>query len=168
LVLPYWWMSICSICLKLHSLHPPVTALLLCHATFVRNVLKDSWATFYRVIKCCISYILFRFPTLNKGLNLLLVQSKWLGWKNNKAELLTTDMGWQNGAEFGQSCGFTLSMVIKQLGSTWIQVKTYLKCAWYNYVWADVHIWTDFNEIDDKQRSKVENLAKYVHLQEVQ
>jgi hypothetical protein len=45
------------------------------------------------------------------------VESKWLGWKNNKAELLTTDMGLQNGAEFGQSCGFTLSMV-KQLGCT--------------------------------------------------
>jgi hypothetical protein len=29
---------------------------------------------------------------------------------------------------------------------------------------ADVHIWKDFNEIGDKQRSKVENLAKYVHL----
>jgi hypothetical protein len=32
---------------------------------------------------------------------------------------------------------------------------------------ADVHIWKDFNEIGDKQRSKVENLAKYVHSQEV-
>jgi hypothetical protein len=62
--------------------------------------------------------------------------------------------------------GFTLSMV-KQLWSTWIQVKTYLKCAWYHYVWTDVHIWKDFNKIGDKQRSKVENLAKYVHLQEV-
>jgi hypothetical protein len=46
-------------------------------------------------------------------------------------------------------------------------MKTDLKCAWYHYVWADVHIWKDFNEIGDKQRSKVENLAKYVHLQEV-
>jgi hypothetical protein len=75
-------------------------------------------------------------------------------------------MGWQNGAEFGQSCGFTLSMV-KQIGCTWIQVKTYLKCAWYHYIWADVRIWKDFNDIGDKQRSKVENLAKYVHLHEV-
>jgi hypothetical protein len=37
------------------------------------------------------------------------VQWKWLGWKNYKAELLTmTDMGGQNGAEFGQSCGFSV------------------------------------------------------------
>ena len=27
-----------------------------------------------------------------------------------------------------------------------------------------MHIWEDFNEIGDKQRSKVENLAKYVRL----
>ena len=32
-------------------------------------------------------------PLINKGLNLLLVQWKWLGWKNNKAELFTTDTG---------------------------------------------------------------------------
>ena len=32
---------------------------------------------------------------------------------------------------------------------------------------AAVHIWKDFNEIGDKQRSKLANLAKYVHLQEV-
>jgi hypothetical protein len=32
---------------------------------------------------------------------------------------------------------------------------------------AAVHIWKDFNEIGDKQLSKLENLAKYVHLQEV-
>ena len=35
----------------------------------------------------------FDVDTLNKGLNLLLVQWKWLGWKNNKAELFTTDAG---------------------------------------------------------------------------
>ena len=47
-------------------------------------------------------------------LNLLLLQLKWLEWKNNGAELLTTDIGLYNGAEFGQSSGFMLSMV-KQL-----------------------------------------------------
>ena len=63
-------------------------------------------------------YILFifSFNTLDKGLNLLLLQLKWLEWKNNGAELSTTDIGLYNGAEFGQSSGFMLSMV-KQLQS---------------------------------------------------
>ena len=46
-----------------------------------------------------------------------LVQLKWLGWNYKKVELLITDTGHHNGAEFGQSCGFTPSMV-KQLRST--------------------------------------------------
>jgi hypothetical protein len=54
----------------------------------------------YRVIKCCI-------------FSILLVEWKWLGWKNNKAEWLMTK--WRR---IGQCCGFTLSMV-KQLGSAW-------------------------------------------------
>ena len=49
--------------------------------------------------------------------------------------ILTVDTGRCNGAEFGQSLGFTLSMV-KQLGSSWNLVKTCLKCSWYHYVWA--------------------------------
>jgi hypothetical protein len=32
-------------------------------------------------------------PPPNKVLNLLLVQTKWLGWKNNEVELLTTNKG---------------------------------------------------------------------------
>ena len=39
-------------------------------------------------------------------------------WKNNGAELSTTDIGLYNGAEFRQSSGFMLSMV-KQLESPW-------------------------------------------------
>ena len=72
------------------------------------------------VVKCCTLYILFifSFNTLDKGLNLLLLQLKWLEWKNNGAELSTTDIGLYNGAEFGQSSGFMLSMV-KQLESSW-------------------------------------------------
>jgi hypothetical protein len=54
---------------------------------------------------------IFYFDTLNKGLSLLLVQSKRLGWKYRRAELLTTATGRQNGAEFEQSRGSTLSMV---------------------------------------------------------
>ena len=45
-------------------------------------------------------------------------QLKWLDWKNNGAELSTTDIGLYNGAEFRQSSGFMLSMV-KQLESPW-------------------------------------------------
>ena len=90
-----------------------------------------------------------------------------MAWmEEERGRMVDSRTGWQNGAEFGQSWSFTLSMV-KQLGSTWNPVKTCLKCAWYRYVWAEPHIWKDFNEICDKQRSKVENLAKYVHLQEV-
>ena len=46
------------------------------------------------------------------------MQLKWLEWKNNGAELSTTDIELYNGAEFGQSSGFMLSMV-KQLESPW-------------------------------------------------
>ena len=70
------------------------------------------------MVKCCILHILFifSFHTLDKGLNLLSSQLKWLEWKNNGAELSTTDIGLYNGAEFGQSSGCMLSMV-KQLES---------------------------------------------------
>ena len=72
------------------------------------------------MVKCCILYILFifSFNTLDKGLDLLSLQLKWLEWKNNGAELSTTDIGLYNGAEFRQSSGFMLSMV-KQLESPW-------------------------------------------------
>ena len=49
---------------------------------------------------------------------MLSLQLKWLEWKNNGAELSTTDIGLYNGAEFRQSSGFMLSMV-KQLESPW-------------------------------------------------
>ena len=48
---------------------------------------------------------------------MLLMQWKRLGLKNNVAELLTTEPGLYNGAEFEQSLGFILSMV-KQLESS--------------------------------------------------
>jgi hypothetical protein len=57
--------------------------------------------------------------------------------------------------------------LILQVGYTWNQVKTCLKCSWYLYVWDDLHFWKDVDEIADKQRSEVENLAKYVDLQDV-
>jgi hypothetical protein len=90
-----------------------------------------------------------------------------MAWmEEERGRIVENRTGRQNVAEFGQSWGFTLSMV-KQLGSTWNPVKTCLKWAWYHYVWAELHIWKDFNEICDKHRSKVENFAKYVLLQEV-
>ena len=72
------------------------------------------------MLKCCILYVLFifSFNTLDKGLDLLSLQLKWLEWKNNGAELPTTNIGLYNGAEFRQSSGFMLSMV-KQLESPW-------------------------------------------------
>ena len=63
-------------------------------------------------------FVYIFFNTLDKGLNLLLLQLKWLEWKNNGAELSTTDIGLYNGVEFGQSSDFMLSMV-KQLESPW-------------------------------------------------
>ena len=48
------------------------------------------------------------------------MQWKWLGLKNNVAELLTTNRGLYNGAEFEQrlqSLGFILS-IVKQLESS--------------------------------------------------
>ena len=77
------------------------------HAGLARNVLKNLQAAFPRVVKCCILHILFifSFNTLDKGLNLLLLQLKWLEWKNNGAEWSTTDIGLYNGAEFGQNSG---------------------------------------------------------------
>ena len=102
------------------------------------------------MLKCCILYILFifSFNTLDKGLDLLSLQLKCLEWKNNGAELSTTDIGLYNGAEFRQSSGFMLSMV-KQLESPW---NLATMCT---------------TSIGDKQQSKVADLGKYVHLPEV-
>ena len=87
------------------------------------------------MVKCCILYILFilSFNTLDKGLNLLLLQLKWLEWKNNGAELSTKEIGLYNGAEFGQSSGFMLSMV-KQLESSWNLATMCSKYFRYQYV----------------------------------
>ena len=116
------------------------------------------------MVKCCILYILFifSFNTLDKGLNLLLLQLKWLEWKNNGAELSTTDIGLYNGAKFEQSSGFMLSMV-KQLESPWNLATMCSKYFRYQYVIIE-RISTS---IGDKQQSKVADLAKYVHLPEV-
>ena len=38
-------------------------------------------------------FVYIFFKTLDKGLNLLLFQLKWLEWKNDEAELSTTDIG---------------------------------------------------------------------------
>ena len=73
------------------------------------------------------------------------MQLKWLEWKNIGAELSKTDIGLDNGAEFGQSSGFMLSMV-KQLVSSWNLATMCSKYFRYQYVWADLHNWKDFNE----------------------
>ena len=112
-------------------------------------------------------YILFifSFNTLDKGLNLLLLQLKWLEWKNNRAELSTTDIGLYSGAEFGQSSGFMLSMV-KQLESPWNLATMCSK--YFRYQSELICIIGRFStSIGDKQQSKVADLAKYVHLPEV-
>ena len=44
----------------------------------------------------CMSYSLFLFDILNEGLDLSIVQLKWLGWDYNKVELLTTEFEWDN------------------------------------------------------------------------
>ena len=110
---------------------------------------------------------IFSFNTLDKGLNLLLLQLKWLEWKNNGAELSTTDIGLYNGAEFGQSSGFMLSMV-KQLESPWNLATMCSKYFRYNYMPELICIIGRIStSIGDKQENKVADLAKYVHLPEV-
>ena len=54
----------------------------------LRNVLTFQIAIFQVVVKCCVIYftITFYFDALNFLLNLLLVQSKWLGWNHNDAK----------------------------------------------------------------------------------
>ena len=64
---------------------------------------------------------------------MLLLQLKWLEWKNNRAELSTTDIGLYNVAEFGQSSGFMLLM-IKQLESPWNLATMCSKYFRYRYV----------------------------------
>ena len=63
---------------------PPVTF----HARFLRNVLTFQIAISEVALKYCVMCftITFYFDTLNVGLNLLLVQSKWLGWNHNDAK----------------------------------------------------------------------------------
>ena len=94
------------------------------------------------------------------------MQLKWLEWKNNEAELSTTDIGLYNGAEFGQSSGFMLSMV-KQLESPWNLATMCSKYFRSQYVRADLHNWKVSTSIGDKQQSKVADLAKHVQLPKV-
>ena len=117
----------CAVYLR-ENIQPPLSRLThSAHAGLARNVLKNLQAAFPRVLKCCTLYILFIFPfiTLDKGLDFLPLQLKWLEWKNNGAEY--------NGAEFGQSSGFMLSMV-KQLESPWNLATMCSKYFRYQYV----------------------------------
>ena len=120
------------------------------------------------MLKCCILYILFifSFNTLDKELDLLSWQLKWLEWKNNGAELSTTDIGLYNGAEFRQSSGFMLSMV-KQLESPWNLATMCSKYFDTNMSELICIIGRISTSIGDKQQSKVADLGKYVHLPEV-
>ena len=67
------------------------------------------------------------------SLDLLSLQLRWLEWKHNGAELSTTDIGLYNGAEFGQSSGFMLS-IVKQLESPWNLATMCSKYFRYQYV----------------------------------
>jgi hypothetical protein len=58
-----------------------------CLEGLVSNILQGDSGAF--VIFCLDFLVSYRY----KGLNLLLLEWKWLGWKSNKAELLTTDTG---------------------------------------------------------------------------
>ena len=113
-------------------------------------------------------YILFifSFNTLDKGLDLLSLPVKLLEWKNNGAELSTTDIGLYNGAEFRQSSGFMLSMV-KQLESPWNLATMCSKFFDTNMSELICIIGRISTSIGDKQQSKVADLGKYVHLPEV-
>ena len=115
---------------------PPVTADTLCPRGISTECFEKLVSSISKgVLKCCILYILFifSFNTLDKGLDLLSLQLKWLEWKNNGAELSTTDIGLYNGAEFRQSSGFMLSMV-KQLESPWNLATMCSKYFRYQYV----------------------------------
>ena len=94
------------------------------------------------------------------------MQLKWLEWKNNGAELSTTDIGLYNGAEFGQSSGFMLSMV-KQLESPWNLATMCSKYFDTNMSELICIIGRISTSIGDKQQSKVVDLDKYVHLPEI-
>ena len=75
----------------------------------------------------------FMGSLLSHAMCCLSLQLKWLEWKNNGAELSTTDIGLYNGAEFRQSSGFMLSMV-KQLESPWNLATMCSKYFRYQYV----------------------------------
>ena len=87
-------------------------------------------------------------------------------WKNKGAELSTTEIGLYDGAEFGQSSGFMLSMV-KQLRFPWNLATMCSKYFRYQYAELICIIGRISTSIGDKQLSKVADLAKYVHLPEV-
>ena len=114
---------------------PPVTADTLCPRGISTECFEKLVSSIPKGAKCCILYILFifSFNTLDKGLDLLSLQLKWLEWKNNGAELSTTDIGLYNGTEFRQSSGFMLSMV-KQLESPWNLATMCSKYFRYQYV----------------------------------
>ena len=126
---------------------PPVTADTLCPRGISTECFEKLVSSISKGAKMLhfIFFVYIFFNTLDKGLDLLSLQLKWLEWKNNVAELSTTDIGLYNGAEFRQSSGFMLSMV-KQLESPWNLATMCSKYFRYQYVWADLHNWKDFNE----------------------
>ena len=156
---------VCCISSRKYST-PPVTADPLCPRG-ISTECFEKLVSSIRVIKCCILYIffVFSFNTLDKGLNLLLLKLKWIEWENNGAELSTTDIGLYNGAEFGQSSGFMLSMVKQHLLGTWLQCAQNIFDT--NMSELICIIGRISTSIGDKQQSKVADLAKYVHLPEV-
>ena len=114
---------------------PPVTADTLCPRGISTECFEKLVSSISKGAKMLhfIYFVYIFFNTLDKGLDLLSWQLKWLEWKNNGAELSTTDIGLYNGAEFRQSSGFMLSMV-KQLESPWNLATMCSKYFRYQYV----------------------------------
>ena len=114
---------------------PPVTADTLCPRGISTECFEKLVSSIPKGAKMLhfIYFFIFSFITLDKGLDFLSLQLKWLERKNNGAELSTTDIGLYNGAEFRQSSGFMLSMV-KQLESPWNLATMCSKYFRYQYV----------------------------------
>ena len=95
-----------------------------------------------------------------------MLQLKGLGSENNNAVLLTSGVGWHNGAILEQSSRFTISMV-KPLNL----LENFLKLvenvidiimSWLNFMFG-----RNLTIFADKQGIEVGNLAKCVNLLEV-
>jgi hypothetical protein len=166
-----WSYHIACLCINLWSLQPPFHGHVTLPREFCTECFKRTRRNVLRVVKCCISYLLFIFIFLNpysKVLNLLLMQSKGFDGRITRLNCWQPTLDAKMTPNLDKVDTYIVEMLtVKQLGSNWNLVKTFLDVLDTIMSELAYKIGRTSTSIGDKWWNKVTNLAKYVHLQEV-